>query len=668
MRSLGFGLDFRRAAPALGALTILGFGACGGGEGSSASASARTNVLVVSIDTLRRDAVGFHGCAPSPSPNLDAFAAEGVVFDDAYTVSPVTLPAHTSLLTGLYPVSHGVRDNGANRVPVSAEPLAELLTARGYRCRAAVAAFVLNEGFGLDQGFEVYSAPRRGGGKIELAVADLRADLMVNRAIEDLDELAQDEAPFLYWLHLYDPHAPYSAPGSTAEDMRTQYEDEVRFADAELGRLFAHLRERGLWDDLTVVVTSDHGEGLEDGHEKSHGYFIFDQTMRIPLVLKSPGLAPATVGGAVSLIDVVPTLLELLDVAAPSGGFDGMSLVPAIASGTAGPGRVLGLESYLPYVSHGWAPFEGAVRDKYKVIRSHQRELYDRAADPGEERDLYRDRDALSEGMLAEVRRLFETPERRLEREAIQLDAKDLEQLASLGYSGEERSSGDEGTIDFDALPDTYERFPIAERLWALGEDVEAGRVDVAIKGLRDILKVDPDDPYAQTRLGELLMLDEQSAARNVGEAERLLMQALAQRPEDAAIHWSLARVAKVRADKHRRDMDRAGRAGDDESGRVASELWREQMERFLRELRIVLELEPSHTKALGILSVALIEESELSVRTGQTRKARKTFQESIDNLGRLMDTLDPADPARASYGNLRSRAQARLDSLPPGR
>ena len=287
-----------RTPIALAGAALLVASGCGGGE----DARAHRSVLLISVDTLRRDALGVHGRFPSPTPELDALAEVSVVFEDAYTVSPVTLPAHTSLLTGLYPSTHGVRDNGAMQLPASASSLPELLERAGYRSRAVVSAFVLNECFGLDQGFEEYRAPSRDMKALELSVPQTRGDEAVDQGLAAIDELSQDSSPFLLWLHLYDPHVPYDSPGVRLSDpLAKRYLADVSFADAQLGRLFEGLRERGLWEELVIVLTSDHGEGLEDGREETHGFFLFDQTMRVPLFLRHPDLPPRRVEGPVSL-------------------------------------------------------------------------------------------------------------------------------------------------------------------------------------------------------------------------------------------------------------------------------------------------------------------------------------------------------------------------------
>lgn len=617
-------MSIRAWIPLAAALGLAAAGGCGGGE------KARS-VLVVSIDTLRRDAVGFLGASPSPTPSLDALGGESVVFTDAYTVAPITLPAHTSLLSGLYPASHGVRDNGALRVPESVSTLAEHFRARGYRTLASVSAFVLDPCFGLDQGFEQYAAPPKPFGGVEINVAQIRAAEAVDRLLAQVDGVKGE--PWFAWLHVYDPHAPYDAPGAPRGANRAEdYRNEVRYADRELGRLFAGLRARELWDELVVVVTSDHGEGLDDGPEPTHGYFVHDPTMRIPLLVRDPDLDPARFAAPVSLVDVAPTLLDLLRVPVDPADFDGLDLAPLLRGGEEPPelkDRTLLIESYLPWISHGWAPFEGGVHGGDKAIRGRGRELYDRFADPREEQNRALAEPGAGAELFAEVDARMSALPGRFKGESAGLGSEDLGALQALGYAGAGAALGLAGRPPFDELPDTYAQRPLIERLDALGLALAAKDFAGAVTELRALTALDPRNAVFQERLGEVLLY---AGETNLAEAERALEAALALRPGRARVHLGLANCARLR-----QDFDRAE-----------------------RELRTALALEPGSPTGLYNLSFTLAQRAE---RAGTQAEKRALYGDALSLLDTLLGQLAPSDPRRAPFVESRANLARQLQA-----
>ena len=528
----------------------------------------------------------------------------------------------------------------------------------------AVAAFVLNECFGLDQGFESYASPHRGDARVSTTIPQIPAGAMVDRALADIAELAAGDAPFFYWLHLYDPHGPHggSGDGRTAP-LRGRYLAEVSYTDGELARLVAGLRELEVWEELALVFMADHGEGLDDGREMTHGYFVYEETMRIPLFLRCPGLEPARVRGVVSLVDVVPTVLALLEVPSLPDRYDGIDLAEAARTGAA-PARAVGIEAYLPLVSHGWAPFEGVVRGRHKLVRSRERELYDLLVDPLEQNNVYREDGAVGRELFGELERLFAPSPRALERETVTLDQRDRDALVALGYSGSTDGGIADRAVDFGGLADTYAKYPLAVRFWEVTDLVKAGQVDQAIGELRLLVKDDAGNGYVMTNLADLLMQNPGAAGRNVVEAEALLLPALAQRPEDTMIHWVLARCAKVRADGFEQELRVASELRDDAAVRRAADGQREQMLRFQRELRQVIELEPTHTAALGILAVALYEESAAALAANRPAVARGHLAEAIALIDRMTPLLSEADPKRAQFHRLRGQLRQSLAGL----
>ena len=342
-------------------LLLLGMLAVGCGRGEPRSGRAR-NLLLVTLDTLRADRLGSYGYSAAQTPHLDGLAARGLRFSNATTVTPLTLPAHASLMTGTYPAFHGVRDNGGFYLGEERQTLAETLAQAGFRTGGFVGAFVLDSRWGIGQGFERYFDD------FDLTEFDDSASMdAIQRpgsAVVDqaLAWLAQDhERPFFAWVHLYDPHTPYEAP----EPYRSRfpasrsgaYDAEIAAADAQVGRLLAALREDGRLEDTLVAVVADHGEMLGEHGELTHAFFIYDAAIRVPLLLAGPGVPRGLVDAQVRIIDLAPTLLTQLGQAVPAE-VQGEDLLPLAADpvGSAPPRRIRSPGSVRPPGWPGPAP------------------------------------------------------------------------------------------------------------------------------------------------------------------------------------------------------------------------------------------------------------------------------------------------------------------------
>src|SRR5262249_28331086 len=283
------------------------------------------NVLLVTIDTLRADHVGAYGSTAGLTPTLDRLAREGVPFEHAYAHVPLTLPSHTSPLTALYPTQHGGHDNGAFR-PGDLPTLATALQSAKYRTAAFVGAFVLDARFGLNRGFDTYD-DRLAGSSADLEVVQRTAEQVLEPAFQWIQGNHQSpitNQPFFAWVHLYDPHEPYAAPEPYRSRYTTDpYAGEVAYTDASLGSFLERLRANGHLSNTLVVVAADHGESLGDHGERTHGLFAYDATLRVPLVMWAPPrLAPAVATFPARLVDVAPTILDLVG-AAPFAKADG---------------------------------------------------------------------------------------------------------------------------------------------------------------------------------------------------------------------------------------------------------------------------------------------------------------------------------------------------------
>jgi arylsulfatase A-like enzyme/Tfp pilus assembly protein PilF len=402
-----------------------------GRSGSAVRRDPGLSVLLVTIDTLRADALGAYGQADAATPWIDRLAREGVRFERAHAHNVVTLPSHANILSGRYPFGHGIRDNSGFRFPAGTPTLASILKARGWRTGAFVSAFPLDSRFGLDEGFESYD-DRLGGREIRTAfLVPQRAGAATVEAALAWQGAHRAERT-LTFVHLYEPHFPYDPPEPFAARFRGRpYQGEVAAADAALEKLLRPILEQGASGRTLVVFTADHGEGLGDHGELTHGIFAYEATLRVPLVLYAPGLlAPGVVRAPARHVDLLPTILDALGIEPPPD-LPGRSLL-ALAAGRDGeaPPRTY-FEALSPSLNQGWAPLHGVVDGALKYVDLPLPELYDLDADPGETRNLVATRAEDLErirGLLAAQRKADRGPER------IQEDQATLEKLHALGY------------------------------------------------------------------------------------------------------------------------------------------------------------------------------------------------------------------------------------------
>jgi len=388
------------------------------------------SVLLITIDTLRADALGAYGQAAASTPWIDRLAREGVRFERAHAHNVVTLPSHANILSGRYPFGHGIRDNSGFRFPAGTPTLASILKTRGWRTGAFVSAFPLDSRFGLDEGFEAYD-DRLGGREIRTAfLVPQRAGTATVEAALAWQGAHRSERTFTF-VHLYEPHFPYDPPEPFATQFRGRpYHGEVAAADAALEKLLRPILEQGEKARTLVVFTADHGEGLGDHGELTHGIFAYEATLHVPLVLYAPGLlAPRVVREPARHVDLLPTILDALGVDPPAD-LPGRSLL-ALAAGDRVEAPRTYFEALSPSLNQGWAPLHGLVDGALKYVDLPLPELYDLDADPGESRNLAATRASDLErmrGLLSTQRKADRGPER------IQEDQATLEKLHALGY------------------------------------------------------------------------------------------------------------------------------------------------------------------------------------------------------------------------------------------
>lgn len=460
-------------------IAMLSIGACGR---APAEPPAR-HVVLITIDTLRADAVGAYGAATAHTPTLDGIARDGARFDRAWATAPITLPSHASLMSGRYPPGHRARHNGM-AVGDDVPTLATAFQAAGFDTGAFVSAFPLDRRFGLANGFDVYDdeLPRSPEGTL---LNERPGAETVNRAIAWLEE--RGDARVFLWVHLFEPHAPYGTPDS-AESVQARYAQEVTAADREVGRLLAALGDRTT--SALVIVAADHGEAFGEHGEIGHSIFVYDTTLRVPLLMRGPRVPRgAAIAADVSLIDIPATVRDLTGVAGVATG-EGLSLVPALG-GDALAARALYAESFAPLFDFGWASLR-AVRDGVrKYIAAPRPELFDLAADPGEVENQ-------AEAKPDEVARLQQAADTWSGAEPTVTAAPPAEIAARLGSLGYVSGAG--RTAAASTRADPKDRIAIATAMAQVTSGELQGEARIA--ALQAVLAADPGNPQAHLRLG----------------------------------------------------------------------------------------------------------------------------------------------------------------------
>ena len=425
--------------------------------GTTKAPASPPNVLLITVDTLRADHLGCYGYERARTPHTDRFADEGVRVERAIAPTPLTLPSHTSILTGLEPPAHSVRGNGVFRVPDSVQTLAEVLKAEGYQTQAFVSSDVLHHRFNLDQGFDGYEDDLSGEAKDALTQMQERSgEQTMDRVLRWLDKRTEpaSASPFFLWVHLFDPHAPYEPPEADAKLAATPYDGEIASADRQVGRLVKALEPNGVLDDTILVFTSDHGENLGEHREATHAMFIYESTQRVPLIFRYPRKLPAgrVYDGPARSVDIMPTILSL--AGKKSGETQGADLSEALAGGPPSASPVQYSESFYPELILGMAHLEGVRQDAWTYIRAPRPELYDRRTDPGELRNLLEcggssAAKARALELEAALTRVIEDSKRfALVAEASPLDPQTVAMLQALGYMGDSGAPEDLGGID----------------------------------------------------------------------------------------------------------------------------------------------------------------------------------------------------------------------------
>jgi arylsulfatase A-like enzyme/lipoprotein NlpI len=519
---------------------------------------------------------------------MDRLAAEGVRCADAITTAPITMPAHASILTGLLPPAHGVRDNGAYALSDEAVTLAERLKDAGYDTAAFVSALVLNRRYNLTQGFDVYDDDLWAEDDPKLfMIRDRPAPKTADRVVEWLEtwQRKPEGGPFFLWVHFFDPHQPYESRAKNRHLIPTAYDAEIAQADEGLARIVDAMKTLGIDDNTFTVVTADHGESLGEHGEKTHAIFIYDATVRVPLIFHWPGVLPAdeVYRGPVRCVDIMPTILDALELEGAEST-QGINLVPALRGEVPPPELAQYSESLLSELGFGMAPLYGVRLDGYKWIRAPKPELYNLRTDPQELNNLYGEKPELAAQLDQRLSELLDESRKfALVSERNPMDQETLEMLQALGYlAGADERSAVEGMDPKDGIA-LYTKLEGARHLaqrgdyaaseHALRELLEIaprhvsarnvlglavmrqGNLDGALREYEESLKVDPNQSRVLYMLGYITLRQER-----YDKAQQFYERALAITPKfaEAMVHLGFVAVQQNRQDEAKQWYDRA--------------------------------------------------------------------------------------------------------------
>lgn len=583
--------------------------------------SSRPRVFLITIDTLRADHVHCYGYEGARTPALDQLAEQGIRFTQAFTPSPITNSSHTSIMTGLLPSSHGVSDFG---VPLATKypTLAELLTKGGYRSAAFIGAVILdskNLAPGLDRGFEFYdnfpehTSTKSRWGRIE------RRGMEVEQHAESWLNTHADGSQFV-WLHFYDPHDPYEPPPPYSEIYKDRlYDGEIAYADSALGQFLTYLKKQGWYEGALIVVVGDHGEGLGEHDEDTHGIFLYDSTTHVPLIVKLPNEREArrTVEGQVRTTDIMPTILSLLGIAAPIN-LDGDSLEPFLTGGET-EGRTVFGETEYP-LRFGWAPLRSIRKEGYKFIEAPKPELYDLRGDPGESHNQYEPWNGTVQKMRKTLAELSAKSPSAGKASPAAVSAGTVDELHALGYLGAADAGSATDVPEPSLLPDPKDKIEQQNLLHTATMAFEEGATEKARAALEKVLQLDEGSALALRQLGRMEM-----ASGNYGKAAGYLRRAHAANPNDAGDALAYARALELSSDL----------AGARNVLLASLKLNPEQFEARLALGRVYLGLKDSNLAEDQFEAAVLLQpgSSEAQIQLAKTLIYRKKFADAAELL-----------------------------------
>jgi arylsulfatase A-like enzyme/Flp pilus assembly protein TadD len=579
----------------------------------------RPNLLLITMDTTRADHLGCYGYGPARTPALDELARSGVKFNRFFANVPLTLPSHTTMMTGLYPPEHGCRVNGEHKLGEEITTMGEIFAKEGYRTGAFVAAFVLDSKFGLDRGFDTYNdydVPTSNDIYDDnIMYSYRRADRVADAALEWLDE--QSGEPFFCWVHFFDPHRPYYFQPAPGRDLTDSYDQEIAFMDTQIKRLVDYLQDRGLAEKTTIIALGDHGEGLGEHGEDEHGLLLYNPASRVPLII-SPHKDSLTterndIDGLLSTVDLFPTILDMFGWEPPPG-ISGNSFVGAL-DGILPAGGEVYLETEFPLTEYGWSPLAGLIAGNWKYISAPREELYDLKNDPAEMTNLavvHKERTNRLKDQLLKLKENMTI----VEATDVKLDEQSRRELESLGYLGGSSAKITPGVT----LRDPKDVIGLRSDFISILSDIKKGDLSLAEGRLRSLIGKSPESYTFHYKLA-LLLFQQQQYIKARDEFQKLADRF----PDEYKTHYNLGKT-----------LLKLGR--DDEA---------------IRELQLAISLDDEKSPAYNNLGIALLKTSRIDEAIDAFNRSVEIDYDQVDphnNLGNAYLSLGRIADAASEF------------------
>jgi len=618
------------------------------------------NILLFTLDTTRADHLGCYGYEKVETPNIDHLAETGILFENAICQAPLTLPSHSSIFTGTYPFYHGVRDNGGFYLEQDKVTLAEVLKEHNLDTSAFIAAFVLDSRWGLDQGFDYYyddfdfttdkkidldSVQREGGEVIEIFFEWFKKNHPKN---------------FFSWIHLFDPHTPYDPP----EPYKTRYskrpwglyDGEIAYVDNLIGKVLDKFREKDILEKTLIVIVGDHGESLGQHDESGHGFFIYDATISVPLIIHFPSskLGGKQVTAQVETIDIMPTLLQILGLPVPQE-VQGKSLIPLIMGKNQEAERLAYSETYFPQYRYGWSALKSLRSSQYKYIQAPRPELYDIIHDPKERYNMYKQNLKIAKKFEEKLKSLQEKMAAKgIEKRGPQkLDEESREKLMALGYIGGFTSHSKPNKTE--NLPDPKDKVLIFNEIKLAEGKFAEGKLDEALEKINKV--IEKDSKIMQARQVRAQIFLKQNKFK---EAIEDCKEALKTDPEYEAAIFSLAHAYKrlkkydeaIAGYKRLMQLDPRDYNPPLNLGKIYLEM--KDVDKAISHLQKAIDIDPERSAmAHNLLGAAYLEKKMPEQAEQEIRKALEMRPRILDahyNLGFLYEEKKEFNKAIEEY------------------